>query len=48
VHVVRVMEGRVNRCYKATELDATITIVSVCELVRSLACGYEYQRGILL
>jgi hypothetical protein len=34
--------GGANRYYEGTELHATITIMSVCELVRLLACGSEY------
>lgn len=46
--VVGTREGRVNRYYKATKLHRTITIMSVCVLVRLLACVSEYETGILL
>ena len=36
--MVGTRKGRVNRHYKATKLHGTITIMSVCELVRMLAC----------
>jgi hypothetical protein len=38
--VVGTREGRVNRHYKATKLHGTITIMSVCELVRLLCLRF--------
>lgn len=40
--VVGAREGRVNRHYKTTKLHRTITIMSVCELVRLLACSLGF------